>query len=376
MDTGSGHDIVNLCSLPHQIRRTVAYRGFREDFSTANGLVAADQHVSLSIPALKTLNDQVHGILCLKDCPDILSVGWRCQEEGFAFYWPPGADHAFLIPPEAKPPIIAKGSEKKWVKCPADRYIPYLQDDCNPELLNPIAAAQPIANPSSDLRLNHGCRDGGDAETAEVMQPSVHNAVNPFTEGGASGSADPAPAEEDQLVEFTNTELLKQQACSIEHLATHATFNQYCQTCREAKASRAHKRNKKKQRERAREKTGEVDPSDGRSTMRFGDQVTGDYLLQRRNEVKNEAFNTDHPGSKAAIVLWDMGTDCLFIAPTATRSEQETRKAMTDFFGPTDEVRSFYSDNAPELKKAARSLEYLPPHLYTWLCRHQWPSRR
>ena len=193
------------------------------------------------------------------------------------------------------------------------------------------------------------------------MQPSVHNAVNPFTEGGASGSTDPAPAEEDQLVEFTNTELLKQQACSIEHLATHATFNQYCQTCREAKASRAHKRNKKKQREKAREKTGEVDPSDGRSTLRFGDQVTGDYLLQRRNEVKNEAFNTDHPGSKAAIVLWDMGTDCLFIAPTATRSEQETRKAMTDFIGPTDDVRSFYSDNAPELKKAARSLEICHP---------------
>ena len=67
--------------------------------------------------------------------------------------------------------------------------------------------------------------------------------------------------------------------------------------------------------------------------------------------MKNEAFNTDHPGSKAAIVIWDMGTDCLFIAPTATRSEPETRKAMTDFIGPDDNVSSFYSDNAPELKK-------------------------
>ena len=75
--------------------------------------------------------------------------------------------------------------------------------------------------------------------------------------------------------------------------------------------------------------------------MGFGDQVTGDYLLQRRNEVKNEAFSADHPGSKAAIVLWDMGTDCLFIAPTATRSEPETRKAMTDFIGPDDTVSSF-----------------------------------
>ena len=77
--------------------------------------------------------------------------------------------------------------------------------------------------------------------------------------------------------------------------------------------------------------------------------------------MKNEAFNADHPGSKAAIVLWDMGTDCLFIAPTATRSEAETRKAMMDFFGSTDEIRSFYSDNAPELKKAARTLEICHP---------------
>ena len=113
--------------------------------------------------------------------------------------------------------------------------------------MNPIAAAQPVANPSSDLRLSHGFGIAREGETDDMTQPSVHNVANPFTEGGASGSADPAPAEEEQLVEFTNTELLKQQACSIEHLATHATYNQYCQTCREAKASRAHKRNKKKQ---------------------------------------------------------------------------------------------------------------------------------
>ena len=91
----------------------MAYRGFREDFDTANGRVAADQHVSLSIPALKTLNDQVDGILCLKDCPNIMSVGWRCQEEGFAFYWPPGADYAFLIPPEGKKPIIGQRLRKE-----------------------------------------------------------------------------------------------------------------------------------------------------------------------------------------------------------------------------------------------------------------------
>ena len=139
MDTGSGHDIVNLPSLPHQIRKTVAYRGFSEDFDTADGRVAADQHVSLRIPALSTALDQVAGIQCLKDFPNILSVGWRCQEEGFAFYWPPGAYHAFLIPPEAKKPIVAKGSQKKWVKCPADRWIPYLQDDYNPVLLHPDA---------------------------------------------------------------------------------------------------------------------------------------------------------------------------------------------------------------------------------------------
>jgi hypothetical protein len=177
--------------------------------------------VCLDIPALQTEDSQVEGIMCLQDCPNILSVGYRCQELGYGFYWPPGKDYAYLIPPGSVTPFIIKGSATGLVKCQADRWIPYLQDPDNPELSQPVAAVAP-------------------------------QAATPFSEGGASGSggSDPkaAAADDDQsveIVEFTNVEALKLQAQSLEHLATHSTFNQYCQTCRESKPNRTQARNKK-----------------------------------------------------------------------------------------------------------------------------------
>ena len=50
----------------------------------------------------------------------------------------------------------------------------------------------------------------------------------------------------------------------------------------------------------------------------------------------------------------------------ATKDTEHVVEAMHDFKGPTDKVESFYSDGAPDLKKAARKMEwcadYSAPH--------------
>ena len=53
-------------------------------FCTANGESSADNEVLLKITALK----EVTKPYVLDGSPALLSVGWRCMELGYDFWWP------------------------------------------------------------------------------------------------------------------------------------------------------------------------------------------------------------------------------------------------------------------------------------------------
>ena len=93
----------------------------------------------------------------------------------------------------------------------------------------------------------------------------------------------------------------------------------------------------------------------------FGKCITGDHLTSRNSEIKEYVPDEDDdmfPGASNGVVMYDRGTDDLEVYPVATRSAPETIEAFQHWAGPDDKIESFYADNAPELKAAARKLEW------------------
>ena len=59
--------------------------------------------------------------------------------------------------------------------------------------------------------------------------------------------------------------------------------------------------------------------------------------------------------------MYDRGTNDLEVYPAATKSEDDTVEAFQHWAGPKDKVDSFYADNAPELKAAAKRVGWRMP---------------
>ena len=66
------------------------------NISTANGLTVSQDEVDLDVPELG-IKIKPH---VLEDCPDALSMGIRCAEQGFGFYWDPFSYKPRLIRPD------------------------------------------------------------------------------------------------------------------------------------------------------------------------------------------------------------------------------------------------------------------------------------
>ena len=81
---------------------------------TANGIVTLDKEVTYEMKKLKEVTSAVVG----KNTPDLLSVGYRCQELGYGFHWEP-----------YQVPYIVFPDGKTEVDLHVDQYVPYLLDD-------------------------------------------------------------------------------------------------------------------------------------------------------------------------------------------------------------------------------------------------------
>ena len=70
------------------------------------------------------------------------------------------------------------------------------------------------------------------------------------------------------------------------------------------------------------------------------------------------------PGARNGCVMFDRGTDFFACYPTATRTTAETEDSFAHWEGPPEagrRVESFYADNAPELKEAAKKRKWHTP---------------
>ena len=113
-DTGCGKDMVSNTTFSEDFMARRCYK--RENLicmQTANGPVELDSEISFWLKKLKQKVNAVVG----GDTPDLLSVGYRCQELGFGFHWEPRSVSYFALP---------DGTE---VDLHVDHYVPYLFDD-------------------------------------------------------------------------------------------------------------------------------------------------------------------------------------------------------------------------------------------------------
>ena len=80
---------------------------------TANGVFEFTDEIAFDIAKLEQSTTAVVG----KDTPDLLSVGYRCQELVYGFYWPPYYVPCFVLP-----------DSNTEVDLEVDQFVPYLLD--------------------------------------------------------------------------------------------------------------------------------------------------------------------------------------------------------------------------------------------------------
>ena len=102
---------------------------------TANGIVTLNTEVTYEIRKLKEITSAVVG----KNTPDLLSVGYRCQELGYGFHWEP-----------YQVPYIVLPDGKIEVDLHVDQYIPYLLDDGD-TAIHKYCASMPCAKFQSEV---------------------------------------------------------------------------------------------------------------------------------------------------------------------------------------------------------------------------------
>ena len=111
-DTGSSIDAINRASLSHAGKKAVSQTA-DFTFQTAAGPTPCNSSISLYS---KALGGEIHAMV-LDDSPAIFSLGKRCVDLGYGFYWPPGPN-PFIIRPDGK-----------RIDCKVVGYVPYLVEE-------------------------------------------------------------------------------------------------------------------------------------------------------------------------------------------------------------------------------------------------------
>ena len=360
-DTGSAQDLLTDHNLPDQYGY---YSSCPIRLVTANGESTSTKQGKVIVPELNTT---VKPYL-VQSTPPVLSVGLRCVDEGFDFIWRGSLrENPYMVRPDGKmiqlevrdyvPYLCSKTTGADHVATVAvndvnkpefrakvltpvisDEEVPNaeitddpLDQDIVPEIIgDPGADAPPPVLPSNE--------DDGIAEGPERSEePEADDADREVEPDGEVAPAEPEEPGDDRKRDLGKQALIR-EAASAEHMLTHVPKNPYCEVCNRAKMFKP------------------VARANGGSSQiqceNFGQHMTGDFLVTR----SEPEIGID--GDKVALVMKDVHSDFKYVYPTARRNGPNAVLAFKHFVGPEDEVGVFYSDNAPELKAAARVMTW------------------
>jgi hypothetical protein len=229
----------------------------------------------------------------VKHTPSVISIGERCLEMGYAFYWPPYSESPFLVEPDGAHVVMT-----------VENNIPYLtggNDDAacpGVEEEDGNAANEGSAQSDANSVVPNGEVDENATPRGDDLSQSVDNAqqadVGPIShddvEVGRMGSHNPGDVEPVYSRDFKET---AKEALTMRHLSTHKPKLNSCETCRRAKAQRVrHLRATRKAENAMRKSRGPV-------PLKFGDQVAMDHII-----VRSE-LNHGYKGQTNALTMMD-----------------------------------------------------------------------
>ena len=119
LDSGASADLVGQQGLDKEEQKKVKRTTDTLNVSTDNGLTVSQDEVDLDVPKLG-IKIKPH---ILEDCPDALSIGIRCDEQGFGFYWDPFSYQPKLIRPDGRTIRCSyeKGGGYQWCLLPSKK---------------------------------------------------------------------------------------------------------------------------------------------------------------------------------------------------------------------------------------------------------------
>ena len=247
---------------------------------TANGTSQATEVAALQIDHfMENIQPYV-----LPATPNVLSIGRRCRHDGYGLFWEPFAK---------VPKVFAPDGSEIPVEVFGD--IPYFRDHVNLALREEHRGEDALPAAPSEGPLPRGTPKKRDAKSSPVA-PSVDDPVENEeqevaddpnlkemigSQGGEDVAGEPAPSFRD--VHANNNDSKHTQHS---HLFTHASMCRDCDVCVKARATRR------------RHVHGKLDL--GVQPTRFGQQVTGDSLIDRHGVNEEDPM---FPGSMHVFVM-------------------------------------------------------------------------
>ena len=83
-DTGASVDALDLNFVSKAGRRKIRKLHRTQEYETAGGTVTVENSISLISDVIGPID-----AVLLKSTPPVLSIGKRCMNQGYGFYWPP-----------------------------------------------------------------------------------------------------------------------------------------------------------------------------------------------------------------------------------------------------------------------------------------------
>ncbi len=111
VDTGASLGLADKAEQSRKEKETLRDAEEPVTLNSANGKTESSEQIDRKVPRSGiTIEPHV-----LDNCPDVLSVGQRCQGEGFEFRWKPFSDRPYFVRPDGVK-----------VFCQSENYVPML----------------------------------------------------------------------------------------------------------------------------------------------------------------------------------------------------------------------------------------------------------
>ena len=324
MDTGTPFDIVSVNDVNAEAEEHRQRAENNISLNAVGGIQDVNWVLPLTLKMSPKHKENITPLLIDSTSPAALSIGRRCMELGYGFYWPP----------RGKPKLVDPSGRN--VPMEVHHFCPYIIDHSRVRSNSARRAAAPATSSSSSTGPLPDGYNENDDQTERVVEvpikPKQITTVKPelVVNGDKGEKENPEEREQDEGHSEREPESMDS------HLLDHSHKRKDCPTCQRVRV-------KQLQHGRALEPTR-------LKARQFGDHLTGDHLISLKD------FDRGIDGETAGLVLVDVFTDDLACYGCIDKSGDTAFHHMNHYEGPFRKIRYFYSDASGELNKAARML--------------------